>query len=232
MLLSSLLPLLLIVFQLFGPSSSSSSSLYPVSSKSSSSSSSPERLSSLSSYKSVLSSPSELETISSESEPSASASSSYASPSSSTSVTHDNNQVNYLTKTNRLQKTKNVDLSSTLECHRREFTFNASRSDSLGRKCWGLVTAMSCWGRCDSSEIADYKFPYKLSWHPLCIHNRRQVRSALLLNCDRGVHHSLKVYKYVDAVSCSCQRCDSSIASCEGVDAIGRYLIRSSINEM
>ncbi|GIY35226.1 thyrostimulin beta-5 subunit [Caerostris darwini] len=42
---------------------------------------------------------------------------------------------------------------NTLDCHRREFTFKASQTDENGLQCWGVVTAMSCWGRCDTGEV-------------------------------------------------------------------------------
>lgn len=46
-----------------------------------------------------------------------------------------------------------VNPESTIECHRREFTFRAMQTDENGKQCWDLVTAMSCWGRCDSGEV-------------------------------------------------------------------------------
>ncbi|XP_015781999.1 uncharacterized serine-rich protein C215.13-like [Tetranychus urticae] len=238
MMFSPFFPLLLTVLQLFETSTSSHSS--PTKSSTSSLSTLPSVFAPTSSSSS-RSIPSSSVAVSSLSLPSPS------SPSSSllsadrtfsrskppfTPLNPSVNKVNNNINSNRIQKTKLIDLRSTLECHRREFTFNASRSDGLGRKCWGLVTSMSCWGRCDSMEIADYKFPYKQSYHKVCIHNRKAIRTTLLPYCDRGVHQSLKIYKYVDAISCSCQFCDSSIASCEGFDAIERYLMRSSINEI
>ena len=46
-----------------------------------------------------------------------------------------------------------INSRQTLECHRREYTFKATRTDSSGRQCWEYITAMSCWGRCDSGEV-------------------------------------------------------------------------------
>lgn len=47
-----------------------------------------------------------------------------------------------------------VDPQTSLDCHRREYTFKASRTDAFGRKCWQYVKVMSCWGRCDSGEVS------------------------------------------------------------------------------
>lgn len=43
---------------------------------------------------------------------------------------------------------------ATLECHRREYTFKATNSDSSGKQCWEYITVLSCWGRCDSGEVS------------------------------------------------------------------------------
>ena len=42
---------------------------------------------------------------------------------------------------------------STLQCHRRQYTYKVQQRDSLGRRCWGVINVMSCWGRCDSNEV-------------------------------------------------------------------------------
>lgn len=47
-----------------------------------------------------------------------------------------------------------VDSDATIECHRREFTYRAVNTDENGRQCWDVVTAMSCWGRCDTGEVS------------------------------------------------------------------------------
>ncbi len=46
-----------------------------------------------------------------------------------------------------------INAHATLECHRREYTFKATRTDLSGRQCWEYITVMSCWGRCDSGEV-------------------------------------------------------------------------------
>lgn len=40
-----------------------------------------------------------------------------------------------------------------LGCHLRLYTYRVEQSDSTGRVCWDNVSAMSCWGRCDSREV-------------------------------------------------------------------------------
>lgn len=50
-------------------------------------------------------------------------------------------------------KSQYIDPKKTLECHRREYTFTATRTDSFGRQCWQVIKSMSCWGRCDSTEV-------------------------------------------------------------------------------
>ncbi|XP_076365831.1 thyrostimulin beta-5 subunit-like [Tachypleus tridentatus] len=106
---------------------------------------------------------------------------------------------------------------STLECHKRLYTFKATRTDSKGRQCWDYLNAMSCWGRCDSGEIADWRFPYKRSYHSVCMHDEKQLRKVTLTHCDLDVEPQLRDYLFYEAVSCSCQICHSSTASCESV---------------
>ncbi|KAG9510956.1 hypothetical protein GZH46_00485 [Fragariocoptes setiger] len=43
--------------------------------------------------------------------------------------------------------------SDELECLMRKYTYKAVNTDGRGHKCWGLVTAVACYGRCDSSEL-------------------------------------------------------------------------------
>lgn len=112
-----------------------------------------------------------------------------------------------------------VNTQTTLECHRREYTFKATRSDSKGNVCWDDITAMSCWGRCDSGEIADWRFPFKKSFHPVCTYDSRRLVKTQLRHCqpkDLSEEDELRVYEYLEALSCSCQVCDSTWTSCEG----------------
>ncbi|XP_035224889.1 thyrostimulin beta-5 subunit-like [Stegodyphus dumicola] len=116
-----------------------------------------------------------------------------------------------------------IDPETTLECHRREFTFRASQTDASGRQCWDHVTAMSCWGRCDSGEIGDWRFPFKRPFHPVCVHESRQIRYTLLENCDPGADISTAAYEYYEATSCACLKCDSSTTSCQGIPTLDQH---------
>ncbi|XP_037273677.2 glycoprotein hormone beta 5 [Rhipicephalus microplus] len=112
-----------------------------------------------------------------------------------------------------------VDTLTTIECHRREYSFRATRTDGNGNRCWDDVTAMSCWGRCDSGEIADWRFPFKKSFHPVCTYGSRKLVRAQLRFCDPDdldEGDELRAYEYYEALSCSCQVCDSTWTSCEG----------------
>ncbi|XP_054169102.1 thyrostimulin beta-5 subunit-like [Oppia nitens] len=114
-----------------------------------------------------------------------------------------------------------INSRQTLECHRREYTFKATRTDSSGRQCWEYITAMSCWGRCDSGEIADWRFPYKRSFHPVCIQDRTRIRRIRLKHCDPDSPPGLRYYEYKEALTCVCQSCHTSTVSCEGVSSVG-----------
>ncbi|KAF8784548.1 Thyrostimulin beta-5 subunit like protein [Argiope bruennichi] len=105
----------------------------------------------------------------------------------------------------------------TLECHRREFTFKASQTDENGLQCWDFVTAASCWGRCDTGEIGDWRFPFKRPFHPVCMHENRELRRTILRNCDPGADLRLTGYEYYEALTCACYLCDSSSTSCQGI---------------
>ncbi|XP_069674022.1 thyrostimulin beta-5 subunit [Periplaneta americana] len=108
-------------------------------------------------------------------------------------------------------------LASTLECHRRVYAQKVTKTDSAGRECWDVVKVMSCWGRCDSNEISDWRFPYKRSFHPVCLHDSRAVNTVTLRNCQEGVEPGTERYEYLEALSCRCMVCKSSEASCEGL---------------
>lgn len=106
---------------------------------------------------------------------------------------------------------------STLECHRRQYTYKVHKTDDDGRMCWDFINVMSCWGRCDSNEIADWKFPYKRSHHPVCMHEATQLTEVTLRNCDDGARPGTEFYTFHEATRCSCSVCKSSEASCEGI---------------
>lgn len=73
-----------------------------------------------------------------------------SSPSlSSSSSSYPSSRLNRTSKSNQ-----RIDPRSTLSCHRREYTFKAIQTDSMGRSCYQYITAMTCWGRCDSGEVS------------------------------------------------------------------------------
>ncbi|XP_071543579.1 thyrostimulin beta-5 subunit [Panulirus ornatus] len=110
-----------------------------------------------------------------------------------------------------------INPQSTLECHRREYSYKVHKTDDNGLVCWDYINVMSCWGRCDSNEIADWKFPYKRSHHPVCIHEETRLSEKTLRHCDEGAAPGTETYKYYEATRCSCSVCKSSEASCEGL---------------
>ena len=65
-------------------------------------------------------------------------------------------------------------------------------------------------------QVPDVRFPFKRSHHPVCIHDEVQLRSVTLEHCEPGVTPGTADYRFLDAVSCKCEPCDSSRASCEG----------------
>lgn len=94
---------------------------------------------------------------------------------------------------------------ASLGCHRRLVTYQITQTDSGGRMCTDFVNAWSCWGRCDSKEIADWKFPFKKSYHPVCVHAGRSNAVADLRQCDPGVEPETRRYEYTEATGCHCQ---------------------------
>ncbi|KAH8240311.1 hypothetical protein KR032_010819, partial [Drosophila birchii] len=102
-----------------------------------------------------------------------------------------------------------------LGCHRRLYTYKVTQTDILGNECWDYVSVWSCWGRCDSSEISDWKFPYKRSFHPVCVHAKRHRAVAILKNCHSEADESISKYHYMEAVNCHCQTCSTQDTSCE-----------------
>ncbi|XP_067009755.1 thyrostimulin beta-5 subunit [Anabrus simplex] len=107
--------------------------------------------------------------------------------------------------------------STTLECHMRKYNYKVTKTDSEGRLCWDYISVVSCWGRCDSNEISDWRFPYKRSFHPVCMHDARELRRTKLRNCEVDAEPGTEDYQYYEALSCRCSVCKSSEASCEGL---------------
>lgn len=75
----------------------------------------------------------------------------------------------------------------------------------LGYECWDNVSVWSCWGRCDSREISDWKFPYKKSYHPVCVHAGRSKAFAMLRYCHPLADPETRRYEYLEANACHCQ---------------------------
>lgn len=107
--------------------------------------------------------------------------------------------------------------NEVMECRRRTFTFEASKSDSEGNRCTGTIKANICYGGCDTGEIADWIFPHKKSIHKVCGYGKRVRRLSLLTDCNSPeVDQSLREYHFIDAASCVCQRCNSADTTCVG----------------
>ncbi|XP_054706885.1 thyrostimulin beta-5 subunit-like [Uloborus diversus] len=102
-----------------------------------------------------------------------------------------------------------------LECLRREYTLRAVKTDLKGRHCWDTLKVATCWGRCDSFEIPDWRFPYKISYHPVCVHDRKVLRRVMLRNCEIGADRELALYEFLEAESCTCRLCNSSDTFCD-----------------
>ncbi|XP_025419976.1 thyrostimulin beta-5 subunit [Sipha flava] len=109
-----------------------------------------------------------------------------------------------------------IDPLSELDCTRKLYTFQVSNTDVNGRVCSDEIQVMSCWGRCDSNEVSDWRFPYKRSHHPVCIHGGRELTQFVLRDCDDGAEPGTELYVFPQATSCKCHACKSSEASCEG----------------
>ncbi|XP_055597292.1 thyrostimulin beta-5 subunit [Uranotaenia lowii] len=103
-----------------------------------------------------------------------------------------------------------------LGCHKRVFTYRVTQTDAKGRECWDHVSVLSCHGRCDSNEISDWRFPYKRSHHPVCVHAGRTRSVAVLRHCDKEADPEARLYEYMEPKSCNCQTCTSMDTSCEG----------------
>ncbi|XP_030753288.1 thyrostimulin beta-5 subunit [Sitophilus oryzae] len=111
----------------------------------------------------------------------------------------------------------NFDEDRTLKCNKRLYTYRVSQFDQNGKECWDVLSVMACWGRCDSNEIPDFRFPYKKSNHPVCVHYGRNKAFVILRNCEEGALPSAARYEYYEAADCKCQQCSSLDTSCEGL---------------
>ncbi|XP_074036529.1 glycoprotein hormone beta 5 [Leptinotarsa decemlineata] len=107
--------------------------------------------------------------------------------------------------------------AKTLSCHRKLYTYLVTQQDENGKQCWDKVSVWACWGRCDSNEISDWRFPFKRSNHPVCVHYGRNRVFVTLRHCEDGIVEGTDHYEYLEADDCKCQVCSSSDTSCEGV---------------
>ncbi|KAL8619804.1 hypothetical protein ACOMHN_025890 [Nucella lapillus] len=109
---------------------------------------------------------------------------------------------------------------TTLQCHVRSYTFRATKPPIINQNgdlvtCHGDVHVKSCWGRCDSSEIGDFKMPFKISDHPVCTYTGRVSRTVRLSHCDDYPDPTVQVF---DAAGCACRLCNSDFTSCENLN--------------
>lgn len=100
--------------------------------------------------------------------------------------------------------------------------FFRAESDSKGNSCSDTITVNACWGRCDSKEISDWKFPFKKSHHPVCVPLGRTKSSVILRNCDHETGLEARKYDYMEPIACSCQICSTIDTSCESPQALTR----------
>ncbi|XP_059046591.1 thyrostimulin beta-5 subunit-like isoform X1 [Achroia grisella] len=125
--------------------------------------------------------------------------------------------------------------SFSARCKLRKYTHEAIQTDLNGRRCWDDVKIMGCWGYCLSHEISDWQFPYKESFHPVCVHSERKHASAKLRHCDPGVVSGTEIYHYVEASSCKCQVCSSEDTSCEWLppdsSLLGGLILKKELEE-
>ncbi|CAH1973472.1 unnamed protein product [Acanthoscelides obtectus] len=66
-------------------------------------------------------------------------------------------------------------------------------------------------------QISDWRFPFKRSNHPVCVHHGRTRVLYKLKHCEEGVKEGTELYEYLEADQCKCQLCSSSDTSCEGL---------------
>ncbi|KAK7103950.1 thyrostimulin beta-5 subunit-like [Littorina saxatilis] len=110
---------------------------------------------------------------------------------------------------------------TTLQCHVRSYSFRATKPPIVNENgdlvtCEGEVHVNSCWGRCDSSEIGDFKMPFKVSRHPVCTYTGRVVRTVTLSECQG--YPGDPTIEVFDAAGCACRLCDSDFTSCENLN--------------
>ncbi|XP_053612927.1 thyrostimulin beta-5 subunit-like isoform X2 [Plodia interpunctella] len=100
-------------------------------------------------------------------------------------------------------------------CTKRMTPARAEQMDSKGLRCWDNVKVPSCGGRCDSREVSDWEFPFKISHHPVCVYGSRRKMLVHLRHCDPGVEPDTDKFTFFAAEDCRCQICSSQHTSCE-----------------
>lgn len=67
------------------------------------------------------------------------------------------------------------------------------------------------------AQTTDWKFPFKKSFHPVCIHDTRERIKITLKNCDKDVDLGTDSFEIQQALSCKCSTCKTSEANCESI---------------
>ncbi|XP_041988171.1 thyrostimulin beta-5 subunit [Aricia agestis] len=100
-------------------------------------------------------------------------------------------------------------------CSKLTHVAQAERFDDNGLRCYDNVKVHMCGGKCESSEISDWEFPFKKSHHPVCVYGARHLLMVRLRHCDTGVTPGTDVFRYVTAEDCRCKMCSSQKTNCE-----------------
>lgn len=101
-------------------------------------------------------------------------------------------------------------------CEKRVYEFNVEQIDEKGFRCQGNIKVNACYGRCQSKEIADWKFPYKRAHHPVCMTSTGVAKVVTMLtNCDPEASMEARRYEYSEPLDCQCKMCTSINTSCE-----------------
>jgi len=100
-------------------------------------------------------------------------------------------------------------------CLVKEFNFTATVTDRNGKKCRGKVTTKACFGSCESSEMGTFQFPWILRVQPVCNYGQVVTRIVRLRHCEPGADRDAAFYRFPEAKSCICERCDPKRQHCE-----------------
>ncbi|XP_013400795.1 thyrostimulin beta-5 subunit [Lingula anatina] len=112
-----------------------------------------------------------------------------------------------------------VDPKTMLACNQREFRYNVEKPpyvapDGTTITCKGTVKVWACYGRCETSEVGDYEFPFKLSFHNVCTYGGDVVRRRVTLDCPGYPDPTVELF---DVERCECQVCRYDKTSCENI---------------